>query len=502
MHHRSVILTRAAKTIRNAMAGLGLLAVAVPAVAAEPVARDWAATTREDVLALDGWLQAAYPAVVDGVDAGFNARWAAAKETALARAAQADDYAGWWFTLYALAATARDAHVTLGELSPPARRRWAGLALERRGDDWFARRVTAGLEGIDTRVPDGARMLACDGEPAEAAVRKRLDLFVTNWEDHGLTTGRVANLFVDRGNPFVPPVRRCTFEIDGKPAEVALRWTDVDAKALSAALAPFRRIKGQRERVDLAWGEDGAAWVTLGNLTDFAAHARLKDDVAAQRDRILAAPYLVFDLRGNGGGDSSLADALAKSLWGEDNFVPAPAGQPKRWRASPFVAETLQQTRDAVAASPNPNPNLIAMADALLPLLRDAIAAGQAMVDDPENRAAIDAAATGRATPRHAAPVFVLTDGGCGSSCILATYMLKRMGAIHAGEPTLKNTMYGEAWVQRPLPSQLAVAVLPVASMPYPPGHLGGDMPDLVWTGPGEDEAGLGAMIAEAAGRR
>ena len=496
-------VVRTTRPLRRRLAIALLIAAGQAGAAGDPAPIDWPARTLADVAAIDEWVRGAYPGMVDPDNPGFAPRWTQAAEAARSRATQVADAGGWRATVFALAHAARDAHVALAETAPPPTRRWAGIALERRGDAYVARRPAEGTPGVDARVDDGAVLVSCDGEPADAALRRRVHGWISDWEIPAFRSMYASSVFVDRGNPFAPTPIRCVFDHQGERREIELQWTEVDAKALSAALAPFRRVRRQVDRVELAFADDGAAWVVLGNLWDHAANTALTATLGERREDVLAAPYLVFDLRGNGGGDSSLADAHARALWGRFSLVPGrePAG-PKRWRASPLVIETLQQMRDAVAASDNPNPNLVAAADRLLPLLRDAVAEGEPLPRQSWWEGRLPRWFE-RDPPAHARPVYVLTDGGCFSSCILASYMLQRMGAVQVGDPTGVHTMYGEAWFQRPLPSGLATLTLPVSINAYPAGELGGEAPDLPWTGAADDEAGLRAMIAaDARGRR
>lgn len=489
-------------------AGAGMAPAQEKPAAPAPKAVDWAARTEADIAAIDGWMREAYPGFVDPETPEVPVRWSGAYGEAQKRAARVTDYGGWRATVFALVNAAHDGHVGLGETSPSTERKWAGIVLERRGETFLARRPAESPLPFDPRVPDGARLLSCDGEPAEAALAKRLDGFVTDWSIPAQRSAYASSLFIDRGNPFAAPPRRCSFEIGGKPIEIELRWNVVDAKAVNAAIAPYRRIKRQTERVDLTFAPGGSAWITLGNLGDFAAYQKLKAEVAARKAEILAAPYLVFDLRGNGGGDSSLGDALARELWGEAAFVPAPAvAEHKRWRASPLVAETMRAARDKMATSANPNPGLISLVDALLPALGRAIAEKAPLVLDPGyTDTAPDpepaAAAVGKPAPRHARPVYVLTDGGCFSSCILTYYMLKRMGAVHIGDPTGVHTVFGESWFQRPLPSGQGAMMIPMAILAYPRDLVGGETPEMPWPGASDDEAGLTAWIAADAAKR
>lgn len=499
------------RSFRSRVAAALLLALlpALPAAAAPapPARDDPAARTRADVEAIDAWVRGAYAGAVDPDDRAFGPVWQAAVTLARERAATVRDADGGRFVLRALVHAARDGHVILRERAPPAAASWAGLALERRGTRYLARRPADAPADVDTRIADGAVLLGCDGQPADAVLAARLDLFETDWRIQANRSRHASRLFLDTGNPYVARPQRCRFEAADGVHEIALTWTPVDRTAWAAAVRPFERIKRQADRIALDHGADRSAWITLGNLHDYRALSALTAQVARERSRIEAAPYLVFDLRGNGGGDSSLADALARALWGAESSIalPEPA-RPKRWRASPLTLEAVAQVRAEVAALADPNPGLLRMADGLLDVLGAAIDAGIDLVVDPDAQRLPErppSAQPARRAPASRQPVYVLTDGGCFSSCIIATYLLKRQGARQAGDPTGVHTIYGEVWFSRRLPNLDADLIVPLAINTNPPDQLGGDPPELPWTGAAEDEAGLRAMIAaDAASRR
>ncbi len=207
----------------------------------------------------------------------------------------------------------------------------------------------------------------------------------------------------------------------------------------------------------------------------------------------------MLDVRGNSGGNSQLGTALSATLWGDGSVIPEPApARPKRWRASRQLVDAMRAARSAQAN----NPELVAFVDRALPAIEAGLGRGEALVADPG--VAADTARRERRRPRPArtGPVFVLTDGGCGSSCIMFVNEVRRMGARQIGDPTDRNTVYGEQWVAMPLPSGEAELRLPNAVYGWAESELGGAAPDLQWTGTATDEAGLRAFIAAAARRR
>jgi hypothetical protein len=95
--------------------------------------------------------------------------------------------------------------------------------------------------------------------------------------------------------------------------------------------------------------------------------------------------------------------------------------------------------------------------------------------------------------------VFVVTDAGCFSSCVVVMNTLKRMGAAQMGEASGQNEVYGESVGPFQLPSGLGWYRIPVSIIRQPRSSLGGLPPDVLWPGAMDDDRGLRAWIARLA---
>jgi hypothetical protein len=441
---------------------------------------DWRARTEADVAAIDRWVRAVYPAWVDPEAKAFRPGWRTAVARARSEAARTRDVHGWRATVDGLSNSVGDLHMGMVETAPPARVHWAGIAVEALTDPRAAdgllrvRAVDASTlqDAVDRRVHLDDRWLGCDGRRPFDIMRRWLHPWSSNLDVPGESVRAAPSVFVDIGNPFSERPKRCRFVgPDGRVRDIDLRWREVDAMALREALRPARRLREPSDEIGLRFLEDGGAWIVIADFGRETPHTALRAAVAAERERILSAPYLVFDLRGNSGGNSLLADALAESLWGVGSVVAAPPLGDKLWRTGPEVEAAVESLRSSVAAWPDPPAQVLAAIDAMLPRLRAAAARGEVFLHEP------DAPPSGSGSarpPAHRSPVYLLTDRGCVSSCILAADMLIRMGAVHAGDPTGRQTQYMEAWFQRALPSGAGQFVLPIAVMRFPSEQLGG----------------------------
>jgi hypothetical protein len=104
--------------------------------------------------------------------------------------------------------------------------------------------------------------------------------------------------------------------------------------------------------------------------------------------------------------------------------------------------------------------------------------------------------------PAYAGKVFVVTDAGCFSSCVVVMNTLKRMGAIQVGEASGQNEVYGESVGPFDLPSGLGWYRVPASIIRQPRSSLGGLPPDVRWPGAMDDDEGLRAWISRLAASR
>lgn len=463
----------------------------------------WQTDTQADVIAADRLIRSVYPAWVDPTNPGFRSRWMHAVATAKQRAALVRSDAGHRAVLRALENAVADPHVGFGGTPSGGRTIWAGIGLEQRGNRYLATNVDPDRTAHE-RVPLGdAEFLGCDGLDAETTLRRHLDGWATVWDVPGNRSRYATSLFVDQDNPFVARPRRCSFRTASRrPVTIALRWREAQREAVSQALQPFRRVRPVTDMIALRYADDGAAWFTIGNFGLESAHAALRERIARERQTILSRPYVVFDLRGNQGGNSTLADALIETVWGAGTV---PAGFPigaKQWRASAEVIEASRALRKRVSQWADVPTRVIAAIDTMIPRLEAAMAAGQPFYTEDAALNVPAANYSTRAAVPLSMPIYVLTDGDCTSSCIVAVNAFRRIGAVQVGDPTERQTRYVEAWFQHALPSGLGTVILPIAVVPWPDSDLGGQPVDLAWTGAANDDDGLRKFIAADAAHR
>lgn len=482
-------------TLLAAVAAVVMLAA--PAVAQDAPAsnwmtrsRDWSATLRGDATALHAAIMDSHPGVHDNMNPEFRTRADAGLAEALRRAETTTDAGGWWWAMRAFVASFDDGHVqiSLTDRTNGLPTRWPGFLTVYRGND----QIVATREEEDANTPPlGARLIDCDGKPADQLAAERIGEFRGLWflEAQRAVVGDWQ--FMNGSNPWTSEMRSCRFESGGATTVYALNWRAADA----ADLRTRRTAIAQRGAGSFGVStlEDGAFWVSMSSFdgsTTGAAHAALTPmlaEMTARQAELRAAPFIVLDLRGNGGGSSHWSQEIAKILWGQpwvDAHVPQRT-EVVEWRVSDANQARIQAYVDDFTAG-GESAGRIAEMQAIVDGMKAARGAGEPYW--PEG-AEVEAAVGPTSPPEQLVrgKVFVLTDPACGSACLDAVDLWKAAGAIQIGRETAADTVYMDIR-DAELPSGLARAAIPMkvwrgrergSNEPQRPAHVfDGDIRD------------------------
>ena len=147
---------------------------------------------------------------------------------------------------------------------------------------------------------------------------------------------------------------------------------------------------------------------------------------------------VVFDVRGNTGGNSGWGEEIVKAFWGDawqaraDNLV---GGNVVDWRASPanlaMLHKDIRQAKDSGLDTGDAQRSV----DAIEAAMKDKKTFARVTEpSDPADGAAPPNPVTGR--------VYFLTDNACGSACLdFADLMHKLPGVVQVGLPTGADTV-------------------------------------------------------------
>jgi hypothetical protein len=456
----------------------------------------WDEITRTDVEAAYKLLRDNHPGGAEELhDLAFQERLSSAHSVALDRARTVVSYQGYAAVLAGLASGMGDKHIWSRPTFVVNVPRWAGIIPSKRGKDWIVTDTDESRAALR-----GATLISCNGEDIDELARRNLGGFRVDWNVGAQQVQSAPWLLIDEGNPFITRPSSCLFEQAGKRQTQKLDWMRIKRESLlprlQAAIGAGAAGYGVR-RVE------GGYWISLQSLKDERAAGVVKE-VEDQKAALRAAPFVVLDLRGNGGGSSLYGRQMAVSLFGRE-FVDATLGPEggatcggdSVWRASEGNIHNLEFLvhSDAVHMPTEAK----AMGEEQLLKMRAAHVRHRAFSGDincPE--ALLQAAPAAPPASLLNARFLLLTDNLCFSSCLLVTEDFLKLGAFHIGQTTDAATHFIEVREEY-LPSGYSMFSTLQAVAPGSPYQIGPFEPDLVYNGDIADTHALEAWVVATA---
>ena len=428
-----------------------ILALVLAAVAATD---PWALMAERDVRAMHEQIRDHHPGPVDPLNPKFNEWLEQGLEQSLERARAARSYAEYANALRFYAGGFRDGHLGVFFGIAPTEAFWPRFILGRRGEAFVVTRVAEGEKDVP---PAGSVLVDCDGStPLQLLERELYPLHAGPLLES--TADVVAPLLLMRG---MPP-KQCRFRVGEETKTYELRYRRIPADALAKLREPDPAPAGVR-RVAA-----GGVWVSIPSFQGAdgetaAALRKIVEEAPSWRD----APFVVFDVRGNRGGNSSWGVNILYGLYGEPFLNAALAGKPGTprsyadWRVS---AHNLAMVRDNIASltaqlGPEARPTL-GLKNVEQGMV-EALAKGTAMLHFKDEATVHPERTEPVPPPAFAGKVILLTDGRCASACLDfadLTYRLPRF--THAGRMTSADSVYMETRSVT-LPSGMASLSIP-----------------------------------------
>jgi hypothetical protein len=451
--------------------------------------RDWSATLKGDVDAVGRIIEETHPGMYDDRNPAFRQRVEAGLAQARERAETTTDAGGWWWAMRGLIAGFDDGHVDIGLTNQGGfPTRWPGFLTLYDGAD----QVVASRDEADGEAPPlGAKLIACDGVNAATLAERRVGAFRGRWFLEAQKVQFGDWVFMSPSDPWIAEMSECRFETQGVERSYRLNWRAIEPQDLGA------RRTALAQRVSPAFGmktlEDGGVWLSMPsfngdpNSEAYAALTALLAEATENQAGLRAAPYVVLDVRGNGGGSSHWSARLALTLWGGDwaTTHPMAAIESVDWRASEANIAGFKAFRDQLTAA-NGDAQMIAWANRAVEGMQGAMAAGEPLWRDHNTPETPPTYPVPPENPMQGA-IYVLTDFRCGSACLDAVDLWKTLGAVQIGRETNADTVYMELR-EAALPSGLARVWVPMKvyrgrargnNEPQVPAHaFAGDMAD------------------------
>lgn len=297
--------------------------------------------------------------------------------------------------------------------------------------------------------PRGARLLGCDGRTPSQLIAEKIAPFIDRRDIPDVR----ASLAGDLGSLMFPgaELKRCTFSTDaGKALILPVVYQPVDAYAAYV----FHRdasgaVQDASARRNTATFRDGTLWIHAQNfMPDEKGAAALKVmlETIAQYQGV---QRIVFDTRGNGGGNSGVGqrifDAATGGLVYDEEHLDRLPRFHAQWRVSDTAIDKIRQQTSQIGAMYGAGSDEMRFFATMDKKLRDAKAAGEDWVDQDGGPSLTRQEMRRRHAHlrRFSGTVALITDANCASACLdFADAVLRVPGALHLGKTTSSDTVY------------------------------------------------------------
>jgi Peptidase family S41 len=409
-----------------------LLVFLIANARADTVASPWAAMAQRDLKAIYDTIRDNHPGPVDSENPRFRDWLETGLRIALREAARARTYSDYTRALRRYAIGFQDGHVSVSFGIAPTKIDWPGFVV---GGDPDGRPEIVYAES-DAGVKRGDHIESCGGVPFDALMKERVDPYFWNSAIPQARMSVAMYLFLVNPDEHARRLARCRFS----SGEVLLKWRSGDAAEVNKTLATA--LSGGDAEFEMK-SLDGIRFIRLPRFwfksdAETAKLSALISELTSKATE-LRRSTVVFDVRGNGGGDSLWGRRLAVALWGEPwvNRVEESFDSTHDVRVS---AANIEKVAAILESAKKNQSEAVPYWTLVMNALRSAEATGQ-----PLARVSLPPAMPAEPPPPNpiSGRVFLLTDAGCGSACLdFADLLLRLPGVTQVGLPTFADAVY------------------------------------------------------------
>jgi hypothetical protein len=461
---------------------LTLACFATGIAAAQTPANDWSAVARRDIEFAGAALGARHAGMAADLPS-VTVPLATGLRIALADAATVRSEQDYRRMMTRFIAAFGDPHT--GLYLKPGPRGWTGLLLDREGGRY---RVVWSEPGWPAALPPaGAEVQDCDGVWIGTYLQTRVAPFVNHSVEYETTFSTLAQQSMfDAGLGWTP--KECVFTLpDGSRKRYALSSRRVpDQVSAERVNAVQRQRFAVASPVGVVSVAPGRYWVGMPDF-DGARHGAAYEAVYGRLAALAAPRWVVFDLRGNGGGDSSWGNRALAALFGTPfaQQLEKAGGLEEYMAASEGTAATLKRYLSLPQFAANK-----AYLEAALVQVEAAMRKGEKLALVDGEPGAADRPLAPAARP-HGPRIVALIDRNCFSSCMNFVQQIQAIDdSVVLGEPTIGYSPFGEISMV-PLPSGLGQLQIPTAWFKTAQATREPFVPDIAYSGNMADDAAV-----------
>ncbi|QTD57335.1 S41 family peptidase [Parasphingorhabdus cellanae] len=405
-------------------------------VSSSAFAANWPANTLDDLTDIKEAISENHPGPVDPENPKFVDWLNDGYEAAEKLAKKAKTKADYERVLRQYVNGFRDGHLLLYP-AKPENLIWPGFLTRSDGEG----KTTVSFTSPLSSFLEGSKLVGCDGTKTSDLLEQRVFNVRTNKDIPHEKIVDSPHLFLVAQNDQTKP-KTCSFLVNGKLTDLYLDWSAIDPET---AESNVRKASGNH-RPELGIQKiDGVWFISLPTFNFWGERAvkiqNLITELGDKKEALHKAEFVVFDVRGNDGGNSGWGDQIVAKLWGARTArnLETSKDQTVDWRVSEYNEQALreQAIRSADAGLTDASKFRIRVAD---DMRKSRINGTDLMLDE--------ARPTGPGLPLQTpspfqGKVYLLTDWYCASACLdFADNMRNLADVVHIGQPTSADSVY------------------------------------------------------------
>lgn len=415
----------------------------------------WQSFAAADLDAVRDIIQSAHPGAMDEANPEFQDWFQAGYEQAKQLIPRVTDYDSAMAAVRSYVTGFRDGHFTYSDNV-----RKAGDAIHSNGvgislvDGRYV--VTGALpEWPVTLPPVGAELVSCDGlTPRQIIDQRHAPYFSrrqTESDSQILASQMHSRAFAG------DELKQCTYRTaEGKVLRLEMKYQSFLTQEYFRQVMPvlakgMSRAPAQRDNAYTF--KDGVLWISAANFSFRPGTSSVTDleKMVAEIAALTDVKQIVFDTRGNRGGDSRIGGKIFNAATGGLEYDKANlAGLPRiyaQWRVSDVAIATFASHVERMGKLYGSDSAQVRDAEQMRKRLQDAKAAGEPWVrQDSEYRLTqADIAKRGGHLRRFNGTLALVTDQNCASACLDFVDLVRSVpGSVHLGQTTSADTVYIE----------------------------------------------------------
>jgi hypothetical protein len=408
----------------------------------------WRLLAKNDLKAIRQTLKENHPGICDTVNQDFLNWFNYGNMIVLAMADQIISYKGYYYCLKFYINGFLDNHLKI-QLPKHQNPLWPGFLVKYRGGDLVVAYVDEKDTNFTNLPPINAKLCYCDHIKPEAYMKKNIFAYDGNVNLESSWYNWGPYILVNNRNPWRKEIENCLFEIDGKSLSIELKWQYIDERCLADIITNilFGNCQGSYWVSEF---EKNAVWIRLPsfqpkNRTELTEIYHIINILPELRRKEI----IVFDVRGNRGGNSQWGLNILNQLYGEEyvnykiysNNDPARKQSYVEWRVSKGNIDYLANELVSIKNNFGEDSLAYCLTNNVVSGMKDAFEKEEPLYRETK----IFLKNPGSIIPISLckSKIFLLTDSRCASACLtFADLLFELGGVIHIGQSTNADSVY------------------------------------------------------------